>query len=149
LFSNRKVEKLYLAICQGRPANATINMPIGRHPVHRKEMTILPDGREAITEIQVAAFNERVSLVIAKPKTGRTHQIRVHLKHVGAPVIGDALYGKTDLHDRQLLHAYRLSFEHPITKAMIRLQAPIPQDMIVWLKKLCGPKLCSSALLSQ
>ncbi|PIS02030.1 MAG: RluA family pseudouridine synthase [Chlamydiae bacterium CG10_big_fil_rev_8_21_14_0_10_42_34] len=146
MFSKRKMEKLYLAICQGRPANATINMPIGRHPVHRKEMAVIPDGREAITEIQVAAFNDKVSLVLCKPKTGRTHQIRVHLKHAGSPVVGDSVYGKKDLHPRQLLHAYRLCFDHPITGSPIRLVAPIPHDMIVWLQKLCGPSLCAPVL---
>lgn len=146
LFSTQKMEKLYLAICQGKPANRTIDVPIGRHPVHRKEMAALPDGRQAITEIQVAACNNRASLVLAKPKTGRTHQIRVHLKHIGCPVIGDALYGKADPNVRQLLHAYRLSFQHPITGAPVRLIAPIPNDMKEWLRELCGPSLCAPVL---
>jgi 23S rRNA pseudouridine1911/1915/1917 synthase len=146
MFSARKMEKLYLAICQGKAPNTTINVPIGRHPVHRKEMTVLPDGREAITEIQLAAFNDKTCLVLAKPRTGRTHQIRVHLKHIGCPIIGDPIYGRHDLHDRQLLHAYRLCFDHPITGCPIRLMAPIPQDMKVWLQKLCGPSLCATAL---
>ncbi len=146
LLSSRKMDKLYLAICHGRPVNTIINAPIGRHPVHRKEMAALPDGREAITEIQLAACNDKASLVLARPRTGRTHQIRVHLKHIGCPVIGDALYGKGDLHHRQLLHAYRLTFEHPITGAILRLVAPIPQDMKLWLQKLCGPSLCEPVL---
>jgi 23S rRNA pseudouridine1911/1915/1917 synthase len=145
-FSSRKMDKLYLAICQGRPSNGIINAPIGRHPVHRKEMAALPDGREAITEIQVAAFNEKCSLVLAKPQTGRTHQIRVHLKHIGCPVLGDSIYGKKDGHERHLLHAYRLKFDHPITASPIRLIAPIPQDMLLWLQKLCGPSLCAPVL---
>jgi 23S rRNA pseudouridine1911/1915/1917 synthase len=145
-FSNRQMEKLYLAICQGRPTSTLINLPIGRHPVHRKEMAVLPDGREAITEIQVAAFNDKISLVLVKPRTGRTHQIRVHLKHSGAPILGDPLYGQREAHSRPLLHAYRLSFDHPITGSPIRLVAPIPQDMLQWMQKLCGPSLCSSAL---
>ncbi len=146
LFSNRKMDKLYLAVCQGRPTNRIINVPIGRHPVHRKEMTVLPDGREAITEIHVAACNDKISLVLAKPRTGRTHQIRVHLKHIGCPVVGDTLYGKADPQYRHLLHAYRLCFEHPITGAPIRLIAPIPEDMKHWLQKLCGPSLCAPIL---
>ena len=145
-FSTRKMQKLYLAVCHGRPANALINVPIGRHPVHRKEMTVLPDGREAITEVQLAACNDKFSLVLAKPKTGRTHQIRVHLKHVRAPVVGDKIYSKSNTANRQLLHAYRLTFEHPITKASIRLVAPIPEDMKGWIRKLCGPSLCAPAL---
>ncbi|MBU6446148.1 MAG: RluA family pseudouridine synthase [Verrucomicrobia bacterium] len=146
MFSTQKMEKLYLAICQGKPTNRIIEMPIGRHPVHRKEMTVLPDVREAITEIQVAACNDRASLVLAKPKTGRTHQIRVHLKHIGCPIIGDPLYGKGELHPRPLLHAYRLSFLHPINGMPIRLVAPIPEDMKEWLRKLCGPSLCMNTL---
>lgn len=148
LFSNRKVDKLYLAICHGKPPNGLIDKPIGRHPVKRKEMTILPDGKEAITEIQVAAFNDKISLVLAKPKTGRTHQIRVHLKHLNSPVLGDSLYGKKEDHERHLLHAYRLQFDHPITKEPMKLIAPIPKDMALWLQKLCGPSLCSSAIAS-
>lgn len=145
LFAARRMEKLYLAICHGRPSNGIINAPIGRHPVHRKEMTALPDGREAITEIQLAAFNDKTSLVLAKPRTGRTHQIRVHLKHIGCPVLGDSLYGRREEHERHLLHAYRLCFEHPITKAPMRLIAPIPADMKLWMQKLCGPSLCAPA----
>ncbi len=136
MFSLQKMEKLYLAICQGRPVSRVIDIPIGRHPVHRKEMTVLPDGRKAVTEIQLAASNDKISLVLVKPKTGRTHQIRVHLKHIGCPVVGDALYGKKDLHARQLLHAYQLAFEHPITKVEMRLAAPIPDDMKEWIQKL-------------
>jgi 23S rRNA pseudouridine1911/1915/1917 synthase len=146
LFSQRKMEKLYLAVCSGRPPNGLVNLPIGRHPAHRKEMTVLPDGREAITEFQVAAFNEKNSLVLVKPRTGRTHQIRVHLKHLGCPVVGDALYGrKNDAGQpaRQLLHAYRLVFDHPITGLPMRLNAPIPEDMRDWMRRLCGPSLCA------
>lgn len=146
LFSTRQMDKLYLAICHGRPTSTLINAPIGRHPVHRKEMAALPDGREAITEIQIAAFNEKTSLILAKPRTGRTHQIRVHLKHINCPVLGDTLYGRKDDCERQLLHAYRLSFDHPITNAPIRLIAPIPADMKLWMQKLCGPSLCTAAL---
>lgn len=146
LFSERRMEKLYLAVCHGRPQSAIINLPIGRHPVHRKEMAVLPDGREAITEIQVAAFNDKTSLVLAKPRTGRTHQIRIHLKHIGCPILGDPIYGQQGSHPRPLLHAYRLSFDHPITGSPLRLVAPIPQDMLQWMQKLCGPSLCAPAL---
>ncbi|MES2273619.1 MAG: RluA family pseudouridine synthase, partial [Chlamydiota bacterium] len=150
LFSNRQMEKLYLAICSGRPQNGVVNLPIGRHPVHRKEMTVLPDGREAITELQVAAFNDQSSLVLIRPRTGRTHQIRVHLKHLGCPILGDPVYGKrSDLQgpNRQLLHAYRLAFDHPITGVPMRLCAPIPDDLKVWMRRLCGPSLCAPVIL--
>ena len=150
-FSKREMEKLYLAICVGRPRNGQISAPIGRHPVHRKEMAVLADGKEAISEIQTAAFNEKLSLVLVKPKTGRTHQIRVHLKHIGAPVLGDETYGSSRTNEtfgvqRQLLHAYRLSFAHPITGAPIQLTAPLPEDFKGFLQQLCGPSLCGSIL---
>lgn len=148
LFASRQMEKLYLAICYGRPPNGILNMPIGRHPAHRKEMTVLPDGREAISEFKVAAFNEKTSLVLARPRTGRTHQIRVHLKHLGCPIVGDQLYGKKNdaQATRQLLHAYRLAFTHPITGIPIQLSAPIPDDMKQWMRNLCGPSLCAPIL---
>lgn len=145
MFSSRRVEKMYLAICRGKPRSGAVNLPIGRHPVHRKEMTILPDGREAITEFQVLACNDRNSLVLARPRTGRTHQIRVHLKHLGCPIVGDALYGSDKESDRQLLHAYRLSLTHPITQAPLSFTAPLPADIKLWMQRLCGPSLCSTA----
>jgi 23S rRNA pseudouridine1911/1915/1917 synthase len=146
-FSGRKMEKTYLAICVGRPMNGVINAPIGRHPTHRKEMAILADGREAISEVQTIAFNDQVSLVLIRPKTGRTHQIRVHLKHIGCPILGDPIYGShkaNQTHDPQriLLHAYRLSFSHPITKSPLCFTAPIPEDFKPWMQKICGARGC-------
>lgn len=143
-FSAREMEKTYLSVCVGKPRNGILSAPLGRHPVHRKEMTVLPDGKEAITDIQVLAFNDKLSLVLAKPKTGRTHQIRVHLKHAGAPVLGDAVYGSTKTNNtldvqRQLLHAYRLTFTHPITHVPITITAPIPKDLQYWMQQLSLP----------
>jgi 23S rRNA pseudouridine1911/1915/1917 synthase len=150
-FASRQMEKQYLAICVGRPRNGLLSAPIGRHPVHRKEMAVLPDGKEALSDIQVVAFNEKLSLVLIKPKTGRTHQIRVHLKQLGTPILGDEVYGSDRANEshgatRQLLHAYRLSFTHPITQIPTHLTAPIPEDMKGWIQTLCGPSLCQSAL---
>lgn len=140
-FSRRRVDKLYLAICTGKPRNGVVDVPIARHPVHRKEMAPLPDGKEAITDIQTAAFNEKISLVLARPKTGRTHQIRVHLKYLGTPVLGDPVYGKKMEETRQMLHAYRLSLAHPITGINLTFTAPIPEDMKNYLRSLCSPAL--------
>ncbi|MDE3045875.1 MAG: RluA family pseudouridine synthase [Verrucomicrobiota bacterium] len=150
-FSQREIEKVYLAICIGRPANGTVSAPIGRHPVHRKEMTVLPDGKEAITDIKVLAFHQNLSLVLAKPKTGRTHQIRVHLKHLGAPVLGDEIYGSSRANEtlqahRQLLHAYQLRLRHPISGASLQFTAPLPADFKHFLQQLCGSSLCQSEL---
>lgn len=150
-FSNRKMDKTYLAICLGRPMNGTINAPIGRHPSQRKEMTVLADGKEAISAVQTLAFNDQISLVLIRPKTGRTHQIRVHLKHIGCPIVGDPIYGSSKANqlycpERLLLHAYRLNFNHPITKVPLCFTAPIPEDFKPWMQKLCGPQLCAPIL---
>lgn len=138
LFSRREIDKLYLALCHGKIENQDVSVPIGRHPVHRKEMAVLPDGKKALTQLQLAAYRDPYSLVIAKPKTGRTHQIRVHLKHLRAPIVGDALYGEKSGYSRHLLHAYRLNFSHPITKEPMKIQAPLPADMLEWIQKLFG-----------
>lgn len=151
MFAARQMEKIYLAICCGRPPNGLVDAPIGRHPVHRKEMAIIPEGKAATSHVQVLAFNEKTSLALIRPTTGRTHQIRVHLKHLGHPVLGDEVYGNRKLNlslrpERLLLHAYRLSFTHPCTKELLRFSAPIPDDMKGWMKGLCGPTLCEPAL---
>lgn len=141
LFASRQIEKFYLAICCGRPPNGIVDAPIGRHPVHRKEMAVIETGKEAISHIQVVAFTAQTSLVLVRPKTGRTHQIRVHLKHLGHPVLGDSVYGNRGMNtslapSRLLLHAYKLSFIHPFTKQPTQLLAPIPPDLQHWMKNL-------------
>jgi len=149
-FSAREMEKTYLAFCVGKPHSGLLSAPIGRHPVHRKEMTVLPDGKEAITDIQILAYNEKISFVLAKPKTGRTHQIRVHLKHAGAPVLGDSVYGSLKANgvfgvQRQLLHAYRIAFKHPITGMPITITAPMPQDLQSWVQRLASLSILETA----
>lgn len=135
LFANRQIKKEYLAICVGNPGNRLMEGNIGRHPVRRKEMAILEGkGREARTRCESIAHNQTLSLVRLFPETGRTHQLRVHLKAAGTPILGDSVYGipsmnkKFDAH-RQMLHAYALRFKHPIRKEEIELKAPVPQDM--------------------
>lgn len=130
-FSERRIEKTYLAICFGKPENITIDEPIGRHPTKRKEMAVLSSGRNAVTHVQSLAHNEKTSLVLLKPKTGRTHQLRVHLKHIGCPILGDPIYGSPQAQsDRLLLHAYKLEFLHPITNQPMSIAAPIPEDLL-------------------
>lgn len=135
MFSGRRIYKEYLAICIGNPGEGTIDLPIGRHPVHRQMMSIqLETGRHALTHFRTLSFDGRLSLVSAVIATGRTHQIRVHMKHRGTPVLGDLLYGSTALNakyraERQMLHAYRLRFDHPITGNSLEFEAPIPPDM--------------------
>ena len=134
-FANRQIEKEYLAICVGNPGDRLIEGNIGRHPVRRKEMAILEGkGREARTRCESLAHNSALSLVRLFPETGRTHQLRVHLKAVGTPILGDSVYGIPSMNkkfnaQRQMLHARRLRFNHPSRKEEIELKAPIPQDM--------------------
>ncbi len=130
-FQERKIEKEYLALAVGKTPNITLSAPIGRHPVRRKEMCVLENGKEAVTHFELISYREPISLISARPKTGRTHQIRVHLKHIGTPLLGDLVYGKKSSLPvfRQMLHAYKLSFLHPITLVPLSLRAPIPEDM--------------------
>jgi len=141
LFSSRKVYKEYLAICLGNPGNRTVDAPIGRHPIHRQQMKVIEGGKPAVSIIQSIAHDEKLSLVQVIIETGRTHQIRVHLKHCGTPVLGDTLYGNPQANakygvQRQLLHAYKLRLPHPISGKTLDLTAPIPKDMEEWVAKL-------------
>lgn len=134
-FAQRKVHKTYLAICIGKPGDRTITGKIGRHPTKRKEMALLTDkGKESTTHCKTLAYNEKLSVVRLIPETGRTHQLRVHMKHVGSPILGDTVYGNAQFNERagtsrQLLHAFILQFPHPITGKMVEVKAPLPDDM--------------------
>ncbi|MEM8628997.1 MAG: RluA family pseudouridine synthase [Chlamydiota bacterium] len=134
-FAERRVKKQYLALCQGKPKNGPIETEIARHPKKRKEMCISTSGKTAISNVLVLAFNEKISFVLVEPLTGRTHQIRLHLRHLNAPILGDHVYGFPAGQLRQLLHAYRISFLHPITGSPVNIVAPIPLDMRSLLQK--------------
>lgn len=142
MFAQRSIHKEYLAICIGNPGNGDITAPIGRHPVHRKKMSVQTEGgRHARSLCTTLSADGQLSLVRIVLETGRTHQIRVHMLHKGAPVLGDSLYGSPSTNrkygvDRQLLHAHLLRFKHPITGDLIELKAPIPDDFKVFVKKL-------------
>ena len=135
LFASRQIEKEYLAICIGNPGNRTIDLPIGRHALRRKEMAISQErGRPAVTICRTLAFNEKLSLVSLQLLTGRTHQLRIHLKAIGFPILGDPIYGSLQMNrkyglTRQMLHAHRLQFNHPLTGARLSFTAPLPKDM--------------------
>lgn len=135
LFASRQMQKEYVAIVIGKVVSQTINLPIKSCPIHRKKMIVCPEeGKEALTEVELLGFNGNLSKLLLKPKTGRTHQIRVHLKHLGNPVLGDKLYGKASINerykaDRHYLHAKKLSFIHPITGEPLTLEAPLPKEM--------------------
>jgi 23S rRNA pseudouridine1911/1915/1917 synthase len=141
-FKERRVEKEYLAILYGKltQKEGTLDFPIGRHPVQRKKMAVVKEGRQALTKYQVLKLFKKASLVLAKPLTGRTHQLRVHFSHIGHPILGDPIYGglKPDIPrpERLMLHAYRISFEHPRTGAHLTFAKDPPEDFERYLKLL-------------
>ncbi len=135
-FRDRQVVKTYLALADGRPPTPTgrIEAPIGRNTSHRQLMTIVnaAKGREAITEYRTLETFPQHTLLEAHPLTGRTHQIRVHLKFLGCPVVGDTIYGKkhsTLPIQRHFLHAARLTITLPGEATPRTFEAPLPEDL--------------------
>src|SRR5437660_10738285 len=132
-FDARTVEKTYLALVAGkiRKPAGVIEEKIGRHPIHRQRMSATPlRGRAAKTGYRVIRSSERASLVECQLHSGRTHQIRVHLHHLGHPVLGDKVYAERLAKDfpRQMLHAWKLGFRHPDTEEWKIFEAPLPAD---------------------
>jgi 23S rRNA pseudouridine1911/1915/1917 synthase len=136
MMTERKVVRTYLALVVGAPGPAgEIDAPIGRSERHRKKMAVVAGGREALTVYRRLEKLPETALLEVKPKTGRTHQIRVHLAAAGHPVVGDTVYGK----DRKLaarlglerpfLHAAALDFAHPVTGERVALTEPLPSDL--------------------
>lgn len=147
-FQDRKTKKTYLAIVHGCPELTAdvINVPIGTHPTSRIKYAAQPEtGKESITYYQVLEQFRGYSLLEVDIKTGRTHQIRVHLSHIKHPVVADDMYGGKLVYPWQLkdtestpedpiiarvaLHAYSIEFQHPTTEQMVRFEAPFPPDM--------------------
>ncbi|GCE21775.1 putative RNA pseudouridine synthase YlyB [Dictyobacter kobayashii] len=132
-----QIEKRYLALVEGVISldRGSIDAPIGRDPRNRQQMTITSvDSKEAVTHFKVQERYQQHTLVLLQLETGRTHQIRVHLKAIGHPVVGDPTYGTGRLRygitlNRQFLHAYQLRFKHPVTEEIIELEAPLPPDL--------------------
>jgi 23S rRNA pseudouridine1911/1915/1917 synthase len=136
MFKNKEIRKTYLAIVKGKVSKETgrIETNIGRDEKDRKKMSVSRDekkGKLAITTYKVIDSNERYSLLDVNIETGRTHQIRVHMKHIGYPILGDIVYGRPDNKImRQMLHAYKLEFKHPITSEEMVLEAQLPKDFV-------------------
>lgn len=138
----RSVKREYLALAWGElDRDYTVNVPIGRHPAQRTKMAVTESGKEAITHISIEERFPSCTLVRCKLETGRTHQIRVHMAHLGHPLIGDTTYIKgvqkcvpvlRDLLNgfpRQALHATRLALDHPVTGERMQFDSPLPEDM--------------------
>lgn len=145
-FKERKVKKTYVALVHGevKPAEGEISVPVGRLPWNRKRFGVLAGGREAITKYKVlnikyyvsGKIKEQLTLLELYPETGRTHQIRVHLKYAGFPIFGDFLYAgrKTARSDRKILprvflHASKISFLHPATVEKVQFESPLPSEL--------------------
>jgi 23S rRNA pseudouridine1911/1915/1917 synthase len=135
----RAVDKGYLALVVGtpHPADGVIEAPLGRDPLHRKKMAVVPGGREAVTRYRVREVLGGFSLLEVRPATGRTHQIRVHLASVGHPIVGDSVYSRRSAPflDRQFLHACSLAFRHPTTGERLELTSPLPADLQAALRE--------------
>ena len=137
MFRNREIKKTYLAIVQGHPdKSGTIDLPISRHKQQKIKMTHTdPNGRQSLTHYKIIEYFDDCSLVEAKPVTGRTHQIRVHLSAIGHPIIGDIVYGKkSKIINRQALHAQKIEFEYQ--KEPFSFSCPAPKDFQDALEKL-------------
>jgi 23S rRNA pseudouridine1911/1915/1917 synthase len=143
--AERETSKVYLAVCRGvmRDPHRRLRYALGRDPQDRRRVIVCDGGRNAVTDVQRLAVVSSLTLVACRLRTGRTHQIRVHLQAAGLPLVGDPVYGGDAARrgavrhpptpfahfPRQALHAWRLSFTHPWTRAHLHFQAPVPDDL--------------------
>jgi len=146
-FESRQVDKRYLALVRGEPAaSGTID-----HPIPRSVEDAGAPRVPAVTHYQLVARStvDRCSLVLAIPETGRGHQVRRHLRHLGHPLVGDVNYGRGEINRRYraeyglhrlALHALDLAFDHPVTRARVAVTAPMPDDLALPLERLALPR---------
>jgi 23S rRNA pseudouridine1911/1915/1917 synthase len=151
-FAARRVDKRYLAVCHGRLGAAReVDAPIGRHPTRRQEMAVREGGRPARSRVRPLAVSPAATLVEVELLTGRTHQVRVHLKSLRHPLVGDPVYGEERwktatgrarnvlrAFPRPALHAWRLAFDHPDDGRRLELEAPPPADLRELWRELSG-----------
>ena len=131
-FEKHTILRTYLALVRGSVPfdEGKVDEPLGRSRADRKRIAIrYVEGKEAVTHYRVLGRFKDFSLLELTLETGRTHQIRVHLAHLGYPIVGDRTYGTAAHFPRQALHASRLGFEHPVTKKFLRFESPLPDDM--------------------
>ena len=144
-FRRHTIRKTYLAVCYGTPrtADGVVDAPIDRNPRRRQEMAVVSDGRPARTHFEIEQEYAGTSMLSCHPVTGRTHQIRVHMAHIGHAIVGDPLYAGRQWRTlknpsaqaacrtfpRQALHARRIAFEHPVTREDVEFEAPLPTDL--------------------
>lgn len=151
MLKRREIHRHYQALVWGRViAGGSVDAPLGRHPVDRRRQVVRADGRTAVTHYRVARRVAGGTLLDVKLDTGRTHQIRVHMQHLGFPLVGDPMYGRRGapggLSDaqrtawqtfpRQALHAARLAFEHPLIDGDVDVRSPMPADLTALLDRL-------------
>jgi 23S rRNA pseudouridine1911/1915/1917 synthase len=143
--AERQIERHYIALCSGvMTGGGTVDEPIGRHRSQRTKMAVRSDGRPSVTHYRLMKRFRAHTLLQVELESGRTHQIRVHLAHIGYPVVGDPVYGgrrrlsagaspgliaELESFKRQALHAARLKLAHPVTRKEVEWEAPLPTDM--------------------
>ena len=134
----RTIKREYYALVEGRidVAKGMIEAPIGRHPTKRQSMAVIAGGKDAITHFEVVKRYEKMTLVKCRLETGRTHQIRVHFHHIGHPVVNDPKYGHPLTESGQYLHAFSLSFQHPVSEAPLSFEVPRPKTFEDFLQTL-------------
>lgn len=142
LFKEHKFSKLYVALVHGKLKNQKGRLESYLAPVSKKGKkakfgSVNSGGKKAITDYHVLASNENYSLVEVSIQTGRTHQIRVHFSEMGHPILGDTLYGSPSKYyekcKRHMLHAHALTFEHPVTHGIVRVESPVPTEFRKWV----------------
>jgi RluA family pseudouridine synthase len=133
-FEKHTVIKRYVAVVQGivQFDQGVVNAEIGRHKKYHDQRRIVEEGegKEAISLYEVIKRFKKSTLIALYPQTGRTHQLRVHMKHLGHPILGDEKYGRKESFSRLALHAQSISFVHPITKELIEFSCPTPKEFL-------------------